>query len=694
MRASADDDDIMAALQLNLEESKEKAAKAQQIAAMAIQLQKSSPGKVAEAEIYPTAHRTKQPSVIIPRIMREGYTNDHSTGSTQPSGRRRVREGSGQLHSIKKSKLQSNASNPSSESIFLPRPKDKDIYEIPVDSTVKARPTAKSGFPPLELLSHVAKKTARSPTPRQKTTQPKIKGKEHARPATAEKLADVGSTIVGEPRNKDMPKHVADEEASYKPPRSRNGPRKNNEEPKKIWGTSSRILGSASEDIHARSSQIPISSNTSISSNLYKEEEEASKVELGNVNGSPEESNALNIAVVVAQAASINGNNHADPLIEVIEDREQNSEELESEVLDNAEAPVEASISNPELEEEAVNGQMEYEDEDVGGNLEYEDEDVGGDLETSGDQAINHSAKESGKGHFDGDLEEVNKGAANNEDESEFEGISDEESEDEASATPRIELYGMQTEWRGIIKAVKGIWRQTRRFELASEDVKSLVECVQEFQKHHDRYTARFSRDKAGRKPLFRRLKARIDVLGPTVQSSQRAEEMTKTQIRDIYLHGIPRLVLLLERSMTLWTTLYSAPEDISVLKEIIKLQDLTIALCGKPRLYRTISSIKFRRPVDDPPYMKAVSNKVLPPLRDIRHVFGGELRRRQDEIHEASIEQRREQTRILFEEKNRMQEDKKRRKIEEKHRKMYEDLLRIQASSRMLNGFRSRAGF
>ena len=705
MRTSAHDHDIMAALQLNLEE---KAVKAQEIAAMAIQLQKSLPGRVAEAEMYPTVHRTKQPSVIVPRIVREAYVNDHSIGSTQSNGRRRVREGSGQLRSIKKPKLQSNASNASGESSVLPRPEARDIYEIPVDSPFKAKTTANSGSPPSKLLPHEAKRTARPPTFRQKTTQSKSKGKKHARLATAENLADVETAIEGGQHNKDMPEHVANEEASYKPPRLRNGPKKNSEGPKTKWGTSNRILRSASEDIRARSSQIPVSSNASISSKLSKEEKEASEVELDNLDGNLEKSNeeiSSNIAVIVAEAASINGSNHADPLIEVAMDGGQNSEEPESEAPDNPERPMEASINSPGLEEEDIDSQMEYEDEVVSGDLEKEredtsghqeidDEDVGGDQEATRDQAVNHSAKTSGVGLVDREPEALNEVAAHKEDECESEGISDEESEDEVSANSRIELYGMQAKWKGVIKAAKSIWRQTRRFKLASEGVKSLIKCVREFQKHHDRYDTHFNGDIAERKRLLQRIRAQVDVLGPIDQSTQRVEEVTKSQIRDIYLHGIPRLILLLERSMTLWTSQYSAPDDISVLKEIIKLQDLTIALCKKPGLYRTITRTKFRRPSDDPPYMKVVSNKVLPPLRDIRQVFDDELRRRQDMIHEVSMERRREQTRILSEEKDRMQEEEKRRKIEEKHRKMYEDLLRIQASSRMLNGFRSRAGY
>ena len=251
------------------------------------------------------------------------------------------------------------------------------------------------------------------------------------------------------------------------------------------------------------------------------------------------------------------------------------------------------------------------------------------------------------------------------------------ESSDEEAVPPKIQMFGRDEEWRGVIKAVRKIRRQAKYCEPASTVVNSLAQCIQEVHRHYDQYTGELKGLVAYGEPLVERLKSLIDSTGQMDRSNQDAKKAMQTRIRDIYLHGIPRLVLLLERLMTICDELGSTPNDLIAIREIVKLQGLTIALCEKPKFCERAANIKFIRPNSDTTYVRAVKNMTLPPLRAIHKTFSQELRKRQDALHQAKLERKREQQREVLRQNAQTEREEKDRIKLERRQKIYEDLLR-----------------
>ena len=93
--------------------------------------------------------------------------------------------------------------------------------------------------------------------------------------------------------------------------------------------------------------------------------------------------------------------------------------------------------------------------------------------------------------------------------------------------------------------------------------------------------------------------------------------------IQDIYAHAIPNLIYWLKAAMKCRSEQYGQEDDILVLQEVIRLQDLILHLCQKARQWKT-------KPLTDRPITKSTSQEIGPYLRDIRKAFQQELERRE----------------------------------------------------------------
>ena len=103
------------------------------------------------------------------------------------------------------------------------------------------------------------------------------------------------------------------------------------------------------------------------------------------------------------------------------------------------------------------------------------------------------------------------------------------------------------------------------------------------------------------------------------VQAGNKKSEM----IQDIYAHAIPELVFMLDKALHARKADCSLPDDVKGLKEITRLQDITIRLCEKAQNWS-------QSPVTDRPIKNSTRQKIYPYLRTIRKAFLKEIDYRQ----------------------------------------------------------------
>ena len=583
----------------------------------------------------------------------------------------------------------------------------KDIFDPPDESPVKpvSAVYSRSKPPP-----KVAKKTARAPASQKKTNGHDIKTRDDIKDGTEdEDLHDVIQVSAG-PRKRRRPKNTADKPTNEQPSRKPGGSDKcrfeNGESrPKNLCNGSTRRLRSASND-SARSNQMPVSSNLSAPNQLDRVDE-VSGPDFDDSNTHTKEpyekEESPNSTIVVRQTPDHIERSVEDPSSEKsLEQSHDSLKELEKVVIQNESESeyqpseefrdenvgnsLENSATRPELEksrdktveDESEEPNQGIDDDEEEGSEENGKDDMSdgpGDLadrrksEKSGDGSTQDGPEESGR---ENDNENELESEEPDSEESDYE-ESDVEAGDDVIVKPlSFEMFRRDDDWRSVIGTARSFRRQSGLFNLTSATVKSLVQCIRELRTHYDQPDYEPSEDL-----LFQRLRTLIDSLAQADVSNEEVKKTMQVRIRDIYLHGIHRMVLLLRKSMTISHPRYSAPDDLSALKEVIEIQDLTIALCEKPKLCQIAANMKYVRPTSDPSYLGAVRTNILPPLRNIRKAFFQEFQKRQDVIHQARMRRKREEQRKLYLENLQREQEERRRKIEERRQRTYEDVMR-----------------
>lgn len=257
------------------------------------------------------------------------------------------------------------------------------------------------------------------------------------------------------------------------------------------------------------------------------------------------------------------------------------------------------------------------------------------------------------------------------------------------SLSANIELFGQRDTWKRTIKAAEKVRKsrtgtrpsstKTRRFFSHLEEGKKIYKALGAKDKMHERPT---QHDPAHLNQIINGLESEVHGLRSTDAGPRKK---VKLLLDDIYVYGVPDLVILLGDAMVARTELYSAIDDCQALEEILKLQDITIALCTAAKQWRTTPKI------GGVSFVKETERQIFPYLRDIRRAFQNELDVRYDKLRQVRQTEVRERKRLEAIEQTRRSRQELIEIIEEKRCKTYADMLRNESDMKMFLGTRSK---
>ncbi|KAL9119815.1 MAG: hypothetical protein Q9187_003629 [Circinaria calcarea] len=254
---------------------------------------------------------------------------------------------------------------------------------------------------------------------------------------------------------------------------------------------------------------------------------------------------------------------------------------------------------------------------------------------------------------------------------------------DGARETPlaRLELFGQEDAWETVTKAARKVCKSRVGIKPSSKTVRHFCNRLGEATKIYRDCEANTNTDKHNLTRLNKILD-RLDLeISGFRKSNARPGKKVKVLLDDLYSYGIPGMVTLLEGAMAVQSKFYSALDDLDVLKEIIRIQDITIALCQTVKHWRTTPKL------GGVPFVKEIERQILPYLRDVRLTFQNELDTHHDEIRQLRQIEARERRRLNVIEETQRSRQEQNEIIEEKRRKTYEDILRNKMDMKILLG-------
>ena len=250
-----------------------------------------------------------------------------------------------------------------------------------------------------------------------------------------------------------------------------------------------------------------------------------------------------------------------------------------------------------------------------------------------------------------------------------------------------FELFGQRDVWKKTIKAAEKVRTSRTGTRPSSAAVRRFIDRLEECRKIYEALGAKdeihehlSQHDPAHLNTLINKLKSEVHKLQRTKAGPKKK---VKLLLNDIYVYGVPDLVILLGGAMAARTELYSAIDDCQALEEILKLQEITIALCTAAKQWRTtpkIGGISF---------VKEIERQISPYLRKIRIAFQNELDARYDKLRQVRRVEAREKRRLEAIEETQRSRQEQYEMIEERRRKTYADMLRNAKDMEMLLGSR-----
>ena len=197
-----------------------------------------------------------------------------------------------------------------------------------------------------------------------------------------------------------------------------------------------------------------------------------------------------------------------------------------------------------------------------------------------------------------------------------------------------VVLFGQSRGWETVLNGARTVGvsylkgKEVREKPgLATNVVKRLVDTIKDavnlYKQVGSRYQSGMSDE--GIQMAEERLASMNQEIFEEVQdlSEENSGNKKGEVIQDIYAHAIPNLIYWLKAAMKCRSEQYGQEDDILVLQEVIRLQDLILHLCQKARQWKT-------KPLTDRPITKSTSQEIGPYLRDIRKAFQQELERRE----------------------------------------------------------------
>ena len=332
--------------------------------------------------------------------------------------------------------------------------------------------------------------------------------------------------------------------------------------------------------------------------------------------------------------------------------------------------PMPAPISVPDSVAES------QEDEDD--SVIYEDKD--GEVSDYGNNHLENPRALSGPGGEGQAVDQNTAQEVNDSDEahqpSEDEDLtSDSNSEEEDE--PAFELFGGIQYWNEVIQGARTVGVSRRKDEVVSkrpkikttigQDLVALLQEVESMYKEVSSSTGSAADIEIMEHNLesqLKNLKKIIDEL--TESNTPEHDDLRNLLVQDIYAHAIPAMVFMLRAALQCRTERYSEPNDTKTLKEVVRIQGLTIRLCEKARRWK--AAPKTKRPIK--------GTKIRTNMQQLKeNCFGRELDSRRNLAKQKSNEQRFAESHRRMQERIMLEKQKNRQRIEEQRRLIYQNL-------------------
>ena len=230
-----------------------------------------------------------------------------------------------------------------------------------------------------------------------------------------------------------------------------------------------------------------------------------------------------------------------------------------------------------------------------------------------------------------------------------------ESDEEEDKGEEELELFGQDRAWRTVFEGARSICGPKLPFnhmpKLLTDTVKGFVNDVREARVLYEQLLPYKGIDHNSVDGLNDQLEESLDAIEDQIRKLSEKSAATKSSqmIRDIYARAIPAMVYILHSALA--SRVYSSDEPCDLktlngivisLTEILRLQDMTILLCEKARLWKA-------KPVPtSQPIRKPTTQKMYPKLKVMRNAFAKKLseqkRRRKVKQNDVDTRNRRDE--------------------------------------------------
>ena len=219
------------------------------------------------------------------------------------------------------------------------------------------------------------------------------------------------------------------------------------------------------------------------------------------------------------------------------------------------------------------------------------------------------------------------------------------------------ELFGQERAWKTVLEGAGSVCGAklllNRMPKLLTDTVKALVNDVREARGLYEQLLPFREIDHGPLDGIHLQLRERLDAIENRIRSLSEKNAATKgpEMIRDIYARAIPAMVFLLQSALT--SRIYHSDEpcdletlngNVRGLKEIVRLQYMTILLCEKAKRWKS-KPVPTSRPI-----IKPITQKIYPYLRVIREAFAQKLseQERKRKLKQNDVDSRKKQNELV----------------------------------------------
>ena len=289
------------------------------------------------------------------------------------------------------------------------------------------------------------------------------------------------------------------------------------------------------------------------------------------------------------------------------------------------------------------------------------------------------------------------------------------QTEDEDEGEEELELFGQDRAWKKALKGARSLCgsnlKRNQMPKFLTKRIKDIVHDVSEAMDLYKRMLVARASDQDLPDEVNDELSDSLNIIENQIKmlSEKSAKSRAPETKTDVYARAIPAMVFLLQSALACRVyhsvdpcDLETLNETVTGLKEIIRLQKMTILLCEK------VTQWKAKPVLTNRPVVRPTTREMLPSLRDMTGAFSKNLleqdrkrkmmqnavdhSRRQKELAESSQQAKSEAARkgdILYRkiQESREQEDQRRRAEKRTYRQIREDEARKRMGPGKVNG-------